>query len=29
MFASISKGKYRNSSDIDILILVDDNKSII
>ena len=28
IFASISKGKYRNSSDIDILILVDDNKSI-
>ena len=26
IFASISKGKYRNSSDIDILILVDDNK---
>ncbi|WP_363253897.1 hypothetical protein [Clostridium sp.] len=25
----MSKGKYRNSSDIDILILVDDNKSII
>ena len=28
LFGSIAKGKYRNSSDIDILILIDDNKSI-
>ena len=28
LFCSIAKGKYRNSSDIDILILIDDNKSI-
>ena len=28
LFSSIAKGKYRNSSDIDILILIDDNKSI-
>ena len=28
LFGSIAKGKYRNSSDIDILILVDDNKSL-
>ena len=28
LFGSIVKGKYSNSSDIDILILIDDNKSI-
>ena len=28
LFGSIAKGKYGNSSDIDILILIDDNKSI-
>ena len=28
LFGSIAKGKYRNISDIDILILIDDNKSI-
>ena len=28
LFGSIAKVKYRNSSDIDILILIDDNKSI-
>ena len=28
LFGSIAKGKYKNSSDIDILILIDDNKSI-
>ena len=28
LFGSIAEGKYRNSSDIDILILIDDNKSI-
>lgn len=28
LFGSIAKGKYRNSSDIDILILIDDNKSV-
>ena len=28
LFGSKAKGKYRNSSDIDILILIDDNKSI-
>ena len=28
LFGSIAKGKYKNSSDIDILILVNDNKSI-
>lgn len=28
LFGSIAKGKYKNSSDIDILILVDENKSI-
>ena len=28
LLGSIAKGKYRNSSDIDILILVDDNKSL-
>ena len=28
LFGSIAKGKYKNSSDIDILILVDDNKSL-
>ena len=28
LFGSIAKGKYRTSSDIDILILIDDNKSI-
>lgn len=27
LFGSIAKGKYKNSSDIDILILIDDNKS--
>ena len=27
LFGSIAKGKYRYSSDIDILILIDDNKS--
>ena len=28
LFGSIAKGKYKNSSDIDILILIDDNKSV-
>ena len=28
LFGSIAKGKYKNSSDIDILILVDQNKTI-
>ena len=28
LFGSIAKGKYRSSSDIDILILVDQNKTI-
>ena len=28
LFGSIAKGKYKNNSDIDILILIDDNKSV-
>ena len=28
LFGSIANGKYKNSSDIDILILIDDNKSV-
>lgn len=28
LFGSIAKGQYKNSSDIDILILIDDNKSV-
>ncbi|WP_302632306.1 nucleotidyltransferase domain-containing protein [uncultured Clostridium sp.] len=28
LFGSIAKGKYKNSSDIDILILIYDNKSV-
>lgn len=28
LFGYIAKGKYKNSSDIDILILIDDNKSV-
>ena len=28
LFGSIAKGKYKNSRDIDILILIDDNKSV-
>ena len=28
LFGSIAKGKYKNNSDIDILILIDNNKSV-